>query len=707
MRLVILLSILALILTSFFQGNPGIPAHMMPLPCTDPCSNCRIDSMEREYRWNRASLAQYESFKNDELARIKSRNCDSIRVVDDCDETVENCGCSRRSISLRITNGEWQFWQASYTDATGKCRIVSGSEKLRFKVAAPEAAMQKTGSFRFITRINSEAILPFEDQYPAWQNEAFDLDMPDDGCASIECFVCVNHVEHNMRQDRNVCSNLDKFLTKLEAIKKNEHQFSAVVPGRSKTWLVRANNTVEPIDIVPEWFTKDFREKNFKRREEQSYWRNCLKNLAWLAVYDPDFKILGQDIKARRFLVGLRVGGRYYELGVHSGGFFYPLKHAENPEITKKLMFALTSNTRNVRIWRALLRDWLQDKEKFEVTDFIPSSWTNTDDPLNAVGRQTTVLGLDQALLSALNQETPLDLVLKSINDNTHQVWRSNSDKMEKVGAAENFLNSPDRFLRLLALSDLNLNILAQNSGEGKLVFIYKQNTQTVWSWVMPPKAALQNFRLLKGEVKMAYSGQSTQDYINRLAKNVSDDERTFLLTFADNPGGFKLVDWYQYSAGVHVALYTRTDESLLNEGRKIYRLSSQNGSLLQPMLLRLVNTDWNNVSAAYPEWKRKSLADAIYASTDVENIEIWLSRNGMGFSRKEGTILLDVYPTEACGFTRIPLSAVEKFITEALYKGAKYPNPKTLFSDWLVTSWDKERWRANPRGILARCRAI
>lgn len=704
MRLVILLSIIALILTSFFQGNPGIPTHMMPPPCTDPCSNCRIDSMEREYRWNRASLVQYESFKNDELARIKSRNCDSIPVVDNCDETIENCGCSPRSITLRITNGEWQFWETSYTDANGKCRIVPGSEKLRFKVAVPEAAMQETGPFRFITRINQEDILPFEDKYPAWQIKAFDLDLPD-GCVSIECFVCDDHAEHNIIKDRKTCSNLDRFLTKLEAIQTGEHQFSAIVPGQTKTWLVHANNTVEPISAIrPEWFTKDFREKHFKRKEEQRYWRDCLKNLAWISAYDPGFKILDQDIKARRFLVGLHVRGQYYELGVSSGKFYYPLSDSENPEITKKLMHALTSSARNVKIWRTLLRDWLQGEERYEVVDFIPSSWTGTDDPFNATGRQTTLPGLDQALLNALNQQAPLDLVLQSVKDKTHKVWRSADNKIEETGAAENLLNSPNRFLRLLALSDLSLKILAQKSDEGKLIFIYKQNTKTVWSWVAPPQAALQSIRLLKGETRMTYSGQSTQGYIERLAKNISDEEQTFLLTFAGNPDGFQLVDWYPYSPSIHVVLYIKPDEALQDGGRKIYRLSSQNGNLFQPMLLHLVDTDWDNVPATYPEWKRTSLAEAVYMNAEVEHIEIWLSQNGMGFSREEGGILLDVFPTGACGFTRVPITGVERFITEAVYKGAVYPDKKALFKDWLVANWDRNRWRANPRGILARC---
>lgn len=701
MRIVILLSAAALILTSFFQVNPGIPTHMMPSPCKDPCSTCRIDSMEREYRWGRATLARYESFKNDELARIKSR-CDTIPP---CDETIENCGCPQRSIELSATAGNWEFWEVSFKESGTGCNKITGSEKLRLSVSAPEAIMSGTGRpFRFITRINPEGVLPFENEYPAWQSGKFELEMPD-GCASIDCFVCPNVPDHNINKDRNVCTPLDRFLKRLEAIKSGEYSFSAVVPGQTKTWLVRTDATIEPIPAIrSEWFTKAFRERNFLHKEEQVHWQDCLKNLAWLGVYDPNFKILDQNIKARRFLVRFNVGGRYYEIGVHSGGFFYPLKGAENPEFTKKLMFALTANTRNIRIWRALLRDWLQDKKKFEVTDFIPSSWTGTDDPLNAVGRQTTIPGLDQALLNALNQHASLDLVLQSVKDNTHKVWRSDGDKMEEVGAAENLLNSPNRFLRLLVLSDLNLKILAQNAGEGKLVFIYKQNTKTVWSWVMPPRTALQNFRLLKGEVKMAYSGQSTQHYIERLAKNVSDDERVFLLAFANNPGGFQLVDWYPYSPSVHVTLYTKPGEALLDEGRKIYRLSSQNGSLLQPIVLRLVGTDWANIPAAYTEWKRASLADAIYVNAEVENIEIWLSQHGIGFSRKEGVVLLDVFPTGACGFTRIPLTSIERLITEAVYKGATFPDRKALFKDWLVTNWDRDRWRANPIGVLARC---
>ncbi len=706
MRLFILLSITALILTSFFQGNQGIPQHMKPPPCTDPCSNCRIDSMEREYRWGRATLAQYESFKNDELARIKSSCRDSIPPpIDDCDETIENCGCLDRAINLYVAAGNWEFKQLSYTNSNGKCIPVPGSDKLRLTVSAPETVREGGGPFRFITRIDPEGILPFEDKYPAWQSDnGFDLEMPD-SCASVECFYCENHGGHHVNQDRKTCGNLDKFLSKLEAIQRQEYKFSAVVPGQTKTWLVRTNNTAEPIpDILPEWFTKAFREKTFKQRAEQAYWQDCLKKLALLGTYDPNLKILARNINDQRFLVRLRVDGRYYELGVHPGGFFYPLDDANDPKLTKKLLFALTSNPQNVKIWSELLRDWFQGKGRYKVTDFIPSTWTNTDDPLNAIGRQTTAEGLNRALMAALEQNVALDLVLQSVEDNTHKVWRSASGKIEEVGVAENWLNSPNLFLRLLALSDLNMKALAEDTGNGKLVFIYKKNIQTVWSWLTQQNAALQSHRLLKGETTMAYSGQTIKNYIERLLSGVSDDERAFLLRFADNPAGFSLVDWYPYAINIHVVLYTVAGEPYEDGGKKIFRMSSQNGATLAPMQMRLVDLDWGSVPGAYAEWKRALLKEAVVANATIENIEIWLSSNGIGFSRQDGAQLVDVYPSNSCGFTRIPMERVQNLITEVIYKGASYPDSNALFNDWLVMFWDKSRWRANPRGILARC---
>jgi hypothetical protein len=706
MRLFILLSITALILTSFFQGNQGIPQHMKPPPCADPCSNCRIDSMEREYRWGRATLAQYESFKNDELARIKSRCQSPIPPpIDDCDETIENCRCSNRAINLYVTAGNWEFKQVSYTNSNGKCIPVPGSVKSRLTVSAPEPVRDGAGPFRFITRINPKGILPFEDKYPAWQSDnGFDLEMPD-GCASVECFFCENHGGHHVNQDRNTCGNLDKFLSKLEAIQRQEYKFSAVVPGQTKTWLVCTDAAAVPIPAIePEWFTKAFREKKFEQLAGQVYWQDCLKNLAWLGTYDRNFEILGRNINARRFLVGLRVDGRYYELGVHSGGFYHPLDDSDNPERSKKLLFALTSNPQNHKIWSELLQDWFQGKEQYEVTDFIPSGWTNTDDPLNAIGRQTAAEGLNRALMAALEQKVALDLVLQSVEDNTHKVWRSASGKKEEVGAAENWLNSPNLFLRLLALSDLSLNVLAEDTGNGKLVFIYKKNTQSVWSWLTPQRTALQYHRLLKGETTLAYSGQTIKNYIERLLSGVSDDERAFLLRFADNPAGFSLVDLYPYAANVHVVLYTVPEEPYQDGGKKIFRMSSQNGVTLAPMQLLLVDLDWGNVPGAYAEWKRALLKETLVANATIEDIEIWLSGNGIGFSRKDGIQLLDVYPSNSCGFTRVPMNRLQNLITDVIYKGGAYPDTNALFKDWLVMSWDKNRWRANPKGILARC---
>lgn len=705
MRPHIFILFLAFVLTSFFQRSPQKeePSPWKPRPCQDPCSTCRIDSMGREVRWGRAKSAQYESFKNKELARIKAQ-CDTLPPPDER-------GCPPRTLAFRETNGEWNFWEEHRNGDVNNCKKIADADRLRFKVPAPEKALEKRRPFLFLTTVSEETVLPFEDKYPDWQGRQFDIEMPDT-CASIDCFKCEQ--EHKgqklFARDTNVCDNLKSFLKKLARIKNATHKFSAIVPGTSNVWLIRQDNTVKKVAAIePKWFTKDFMKSQFGTEKSQP-WMSSLRNLAQLAAYDPNISISAKNIEAFKFIARVRVEGQSYELGVHPGGYYFPIEQGNlSKELIRKLITTMTTGRKNQTLWRKKLMEWLNGQNESRIVDFIPNSWSRTEYPMDVVCRQTTEDGLNQALVDALNKSEDLDILVRT-HEGTHQIWRSGGTAPETSPILENMFQSRNRFHRMLALADPNLKILAENSGEAKLVFIYKNNPNRVWSWVGPTNTVtvLKSFALLKGENTMSYSDQLTRPYIARLMKSVSESEKAFLLRFAENPMQFQLIDWYPYSDDVHVVLYkVHGDESPDNDAQKIHRLSSQNGPPLPPMLFKIVNTSWADIASCYTDWKRTVLAESIFLSAEAEEVEVWLSPKGLGFSRKDGTLLLDVYPDDRCSFKRRPLSKIENFINEAIYKGGVLPSKNSLFKDWLSNIWDKRNWRANPRGLLARVQGV
>lgn len=697
MRPFLLFSALAFFLSAFFQGDPNKqkPSPWKPRPCEDPCSSCRIDSMERETRWGRATPAQYESFKNDELLRIRSKcnSCDTCGV-----EREGGNWCAPRHIDFRESSGEWSFWKIEQQKNGKKCDILPGSEKLLFKVTAPEQANADREPFKFLSTIQQDDILPFEDKFYKWQKKEFKVDLIS-GYAdeSIYPEKCIHG------GDLRKCPDFAYLQDSQNMIRNLSYEFCSVVPGTNNVWLVSQKNGLRRIDqMSAQWFKKEFMLREFKT-EKSNEWMSALHHLSLLATFDPTLSIKS-NIKKYKFIVRFQVEGQSYELGIYPGGYYLPIESgAFSTLLTRKLMFAMSASRQNQALWRKLLADWLEGKAESRIADFIPNAWARTDNPLDAVGNQTTEAGIDQALSGALTGSTALDVLVRT-GQGVHQIWRNGSTKPDSLPASENAFNSGSRFTRLLALADPGLKILAENTDDDKLVFLYKANTQTLWSWVGPPRAPLRQFRLLKGENVMLYSGVPIQPYIARLFKSVSDPEKAFLLRFADNPDQFQLVDWYAWSDMAHVVLYKIAGEAPPDPGtQKIHRLSSQNGPDLQPVLFRTVEIAWTDMPSAYVEWKRKALAEAIFSNAAPEQVEIWVSRDGLGFSRKEGLLLLDVYPSENCRFTRIPMAKIEHYITDALYIGPDYPDRRALFYVWLSNRWDRKNWRANPRGLLAR----
>jgi hypothetical protein len=652
--------------------------------------------MEREALSGRATSAQYESFKNQELARIRAK-CDTFPHPP-CDD--DDCGCPHRTLAFRETNGEWAFWEEKRNGDVNNCEKIAGADKLRFKVTAPEKALEPKRPFRFLTTVSKETVLPFENKYSDWQSKAFEVEMPDT-CASIDCFVCPNNPQHNVSKDPKVCTPLREFLEKIERIKNSTHKFSAIVPGTTNVWLVRQDNTVEKVAAIESrWFKKDF----INDKEKSKLWMSSLQNLALLATYDPNISISAKNIEAHKFIARVRIEGQSYELGVSPGSYYFPIEQGKfSAVLTRKLMAVMAANRQNQALWRKMLTDWLSGETESKIVDFIPSAWAKSENPMDAVGRQTTEEEINIALANALDNNEALDILMRA-SDGTHQIWRSGNDKPETIPQLEHLFQSRSRFTHLLALADPDLKILAENTDECKMAFIYKNNTNRVWSWVGPPKTELRSFALLKGETPMHYSGQPTRPYIARLMNNVSDSEKDFLIRFAAAPEQFQLIDWHPYSDDAHVLLYkVDGDEPQDKSAQKIHRLSSQNGVALPPMLFKTVNVSWSDISSCYTDWKKKILVEAIFHSTEAENVEVWLSQKGLGFSRKDGLVLLDVYPDASCGFIRISLAKVENYITEAVYKGDDFPDKNILFRDWLSNGWDKKNWRANPRGLLAR----
>ena len=705
---------------NFDPEQPPQAKHPLRANCDDPCSTCEIYKKHAARLRGEVSQKEFSEFVEAERKRIAEECSGDSVIVDgawEADDVLckgkpcDSCS-SLRAIVFTPSVGQWTFEAVELRKTSEGCDTLN-SEKFR-EVTAPEIPYSKeTRGVEFFVVLGDKeshlnSALPYNHQnlFGKWKMGEYDCEPV--GCTSIDCFSCSTpgHDILSIQAKREGgCGKFMDFERELEIAMDQSCRWCFVVPSPTseKVWRL-CQDDEKPVEIPAMsalWFDSTFLADNLNT--DISTMAPILRNLAIIATHDANFKLTKKPTaESLSAIVEGKVNGDKFTLGIgypkgsDNAERFIPVALSKGSDkLNQRVLHLLTNDSRVDH----LLNEWAEGNQPAVISAFLPKKWGQRKNPHACVNNASDEASFFTMLEMEVESNQPLDVLIKSGSDEI-SVWKHGSEEPVTLKTLAEYYRHPFLpFQSHLIIADPELQEVAQSPDAKKLVFFFKRKTDKLWSWVGDGGNSVNQFELLNESTPLLYTDQNLKSYTQALSNSPSETEKDFLLDRADKPNSFRFVDIFS-SPYNRTALYVNTYEKV-SDYQTVHLLKSDGIMVHSPIKIYTIGCNLESIKDCYNiPWKRQIVEKKLIGYSSGTNPELWLSPSNLGIFHAG---YVDVHrPCKS--FENIPWDCVQNKINSHILTITTATNRALMFSNWLVDEWDKNVWRANPSGYLARC---
>jgi len=705
---------------SFFQQRPSSPNIATAL-CEDKenrCDKCNIYAWAVQYENGEISKKYFEQLVKDEEKWLKDscntcclESCLNLSLADrqkrgkDCSccplpPEIGDCDCTdkpngSRIMCIGVKDGQLEF-TVHYCEKGEE--IEEKKERFLITTDLPPGSFTHQDSLRDLrfTYIFKEDLTRFHGELP----------FPKDDSTG-----------NSWRQGKDFDKNT----------------FRVLVPAENDSvYLISYRNGTPISKRVPrlkaEWF--DYAKSEIGK---QKAW-DILHKLSVMTMYSEGFSTLVRLKDINPFTGGFAAKGQVngkkflYAYGYPNGSTFYetyfPFKAFDDRSLSEKLIGVYTFNPKLDNTIFQLLGKWLQGDTRY-IQAILPIS--TSFNPQETISKGACMD--ENGLIAEIRRKSDLSILLETGSTEQYELYDPLSHRTIPLNAEQRDLvllgKQRHCVLRDLVLADPDLKIIARNlpsvSGsttKDKLVFFFKGNSETLWSWKPNGNNPNQSV-LLRSSDRFILGGNNQEAYLTALSNNGANGaEQAFLLAAVSSPTQIRLLDAFNinYSA-TRVVLYDKSSPGYESNSGLVKGIAGR----LSGQYLGVGNIDFYSISKTDAGWEafsdryRQPWAYASFetelAAAAGEVLQAWYGipeRMGILKQRSPNDIMISMKlpPAYRNVFGPANWLSIQASIRKdgIIYTPGGVPaNPVVLFKSCLSQNWDHALWRANPLAYFER----